>query len=474
MATSTDRSGRETGDVSQLPPPPPGAPRDTSDAAPTRRTTSSGVASSGGDATDGGWDWDRARDLAEAWYRPVTKPEGWWALGYLFFSALVSPFLFGAMVVVAAITFGLSFIGVGLLLIVPFFLMVEAFAGVEVYFAGLAGHEIEPRPTKPRRGFISSIFSMISDPVRWRHVAFVAFNVVTAWVLFAFGSLPASFVLQVIGGPAVLEIPVVGAQVEISFFPIALVVAVVAVGAIPRVSIWFAALKARISNWFIGTDRLAVAEQRVSDLSTQRRDILDAVASERRRIERNLHDGVQQQLVAIGLDLGMAEQQMDRDPERARELIGSARSKVQGSIGELRQLGRGLHPAILEDRGLDAALSAIVSGAAIPVSVHVDPDLDLSTDVAETIYFIANEAVANVLKHADAKVASVHVTRVAANVRITVHDDGVGGVDPNRGTGVAGIRARVNAVDGSITITSPAGGPTTFVAEIPRAAGGRP
>ncbi len=462
MATTTDRPGRETGDVNQLPPPPPpGARRRASEA------------DSGDRSVDGdGWDWDRGKELAEDWYRPITKPDGWWALAYLFLGALVSPFLFGAMVAVAAITFGLSFIGVGLLLIVPFFLMVEAFVGVEVYFASLAGHEIELRATKPRQGFVRSIFTMITDPTRWRHVGFVAINVVMAWLLFTFGSLPASFVLQVIGGPGALQIPTVGAQVEISFFPAALVVAVFAVGAIPRVAIWMATLKARISNWFIGTDRLAVAEQRVSDLSTQRRDILDAVASERRRIERNLHDGVQQQLVAIGLDLGMAEQQMARDPERAKELITNARSKVQGSIGELRQLGRGLHPAILEDRGIDAALSAIVSGAAIPISVHVDPDLELSTDVAETIYFIANEAVANVLKHANAKVASVHVTRVAANVRITVHDDGIGGVDPNRGTGVAGIRARVNAVDGSLTITSPAGGPTTFVAEIPREPGG--
>ncbi len=467
MATATERSERETGDVNQFPPPtPPG----TGSASPPPSPGSSGAA--GRTGGDDGWDWDRARELAEDWFRPVAKPDGWLALGYLFFSALAAPFLFAAMVAVAGITFGLTFIGVGLLLIVPFFAMVEAFANVEVYFARLAGHTIELRDTKPRSGFFGSIVAVLTDPVRWRQVAFIAINVVLGWILFGFGSFPLSLALQVFDGPAVFEVPVIGAQVSISIFPVALLVAVAAIGAIPRVAIWMAALKARISNWFIGTDRLAEAEQRVSALSTQRRDILDAVASERRRIERNLHDGVQQQLVAIGLDLGMAEQQMDRDPERARELITNARSKVQGSIGELRQLGRGLHPAILEDRGIDAALSAIVSGAAIPISVHVDPELELSTDVAETVYFIANEAVANVLKHARAKVASVHVAKVAANVRVTVHDDGIGGVDPNRGTGVAGIRARVHAVDGTLIITSPEGGPTTFVAEIPRQAGG--
>jgi signal transduction histidine kinase len=245
-------------------------------------------------------------------------------------------------------------------------------------------------------------------------------------------------------------------------------VAAVALGAAPRLVVLVARLKLQMTAWFLGPDRLAAAERRVTTLASQRQDILDAVASERRRIERNLHDGVQQQLVAIGLDLGMAEHHLDGDPDRARELIVSARQKVQGSIGELRQLGRGLHPAILEDRGIDAALSAIVSNAPIPISIHVDPDLDLSTDVAETVYFVVNEALANVMKHAKARVASVHVTKVGADVRVTVHDDGSGGVDPSKGTGIAGIRARVNAVDGTCTVTSPEGGPTTVVVQIPR------
>jgi signal transduction histidine kinase len=244
--------------------------------------------------------------------------------------------------------------------------------------------------------------------------------------------------------------------------------AAVLLGAAPRIAILVARFKAQVTGWFLGVDQLAEAKERVSTLSTQRQDILDAVASERRRIERNLHDGVQQQLVAIGLDLGMAEHHIGTDPARARELIVSAREKVHGSIGELRQLGRGLHPAILADRGIDAALSAVVAGSPIPISVHVDPELDLSTDVAETVYFVANEALANVLKHAGARVASVHVMKVAANVRVTVHDDGQGGVDASKGTGVAGIRARVNAVDGTFTVTSPVGGPTTLVVEIPR------
>lgn len=448
---------RETDSVSNLPPPlPPGANRPSAKAS----------------APTDGWDWDRAKDLAERWFRPLAERDGWLALGYLFAGAMIAPFVFGALVAAAALTFGLMFIVVGFFLVVPVFLLAELFAKIERAIAEIAGHRIELRTPRSLDGAgLRAPFQALTDPVRWRYAGFVAANVVLAPVLFAFGSFPFSLVVQAIFGGGVISGPgfSVGTGINIGATGIlALPLAAFFAGAIPRVALWMASLKAQIGNWFIGTDRLALAEQRVSVLSSQRSDILDAVASERRRIERNLHDGVQQQLVAIGLDLGMAEQQIEHDPVRARELIENARTKVQGSIGELRQLGRGLHPAILEDRGIDAALSAVVSGAPIPISVHVDPDLDLSTDVGETVYFVANEAIANVLKHAHARVASVHVSKVAANVRATIHDDGVGGVDDRGGTGIAGIRARVNAVDGTLSISSPPGGPTTLIAEVPR------
>lgn len=387
----------------------------------------------------------------------------------MFGSAIGAGLLFGAMVAFAGLTFGLLFIVVGIFLVVPFFLVVEQFTRIELWLASLAGHRIEPRPARSLEGAgPRQALRAISDSVRWRQVAFVAANVVMAWVFFMIGSFPLWLAIQLVPfnyftggfGP--------WAFLGVIAWLVSLPILAFAVGAIPRVAIWMAGVKAHVDTWFLGTGRLAAAEARVSTLSSQRQDILDAVASERRRIERNLHDGVQQQLVAIGLDLGMAANHLDRDPEAARELIESARHKVQGSIGELRQLGRGLHPAILEDRGIDAALSAVVSNSPIPISVQVDPDLELSTDVAETVYFVANEALANVLKHANAKVASIHVSRVGDNVRVTVHDDGGGGADPANGTGLAGMRARVNAVDGTLIVTSPDGGPTTLIAELPR------
>jgi signal transduction histidine kinase len=449
-------SGRENHPVPELPPPPPpGAP-----VPPPTGTNGPRSRSPIASADPSEWDWDRIRDLAERWFRPLVEPAGWRALGYLFVGMMAGIGFFVALTATAAVVFGLTFVVVGIFLIAPWFGLVRVFADAERAMAGWMGVTVPPRELRPA-GTLG--WRTITDPERWRMVGYLALNVVLAPALFGAGSFLYSLVFSSLFGSGSGIWPI-----DAVLGVLGLALAVLALGAAPRVVVMVATLKANLTAWFLGPDRLAKAEERVTELSTQRRDILDAVASERRRIERNLHDGVQQQLVAIGLDLGMAEQQLDRDPARARELIVNARQKVQGSIGELRQLGRGLHPAILEDRGIDAALSAIVSGAPVPVTVHVDDDLELDTDVAATVYFIANEAIANVLKHSRARGASVHVSRVAANVRVTVHDDGVGGADPTRGTGLAGIRARVHAADGTLHVTSPRGGPTTIVAELPR------
>ena len=436
---------RENGGVSDLPPPPippAGRPQPL-----------------GSDI-----DWHRLEAIARRWYQPLLERPGWMAALYLLVGMFSSIGFFVALIVVGSTVFGLCFAGIGLLLIGPFFRMVEALAGAERKMTEWVGVRVQPRPITPIRGLG---IRAVGDRERWRQVGFLALNLVVGvtignvglaayWLVprFAFDD-PTGFNVSLFGINPVLWV-------------VGLVIAALLLGAAPRIAVFVARFKAQVTSWFLGPDQLAAAELRVETLSTQRQEILDAVALERRRIERNLHDGVQQQLVAIGLDLGMAANHIYDDPPRAKELIGSAREKVQGSIGELRQLGRGLHPAILEDRGIDAALSAVVSGSPIPISVHVDPDLDLPRDVAETVYFVANESIANVLKHAKARVASVHVTRVGEHVRVTVHDDGIGGADPRRGSGLAGIRARVNGVDGVLTVTSPVGGPTTIVAEMRR------
>ncbi len=365
---------------------------------------------------------------------------------------LTSLLFFSIALGALATGYSLLVIAAGVPLTVVAFRIVEAFARSERRRALLVGVSIRDRPLKLANGFGPRAFVAVSsDPERWRLAGYLLANTVIAPTLFA----------------AAFAVPTLVVGQMFSFDILAWVLAIVLAGAIPRLAVLVARLKANIDAWMLGPDQLAGMRERVTTLSLQRQDILDAVAYERRRIERNLHDGVQQQLVAIGIDLGLATNHLTDDPELARSLIAQARDRVQGSIGELRQLGRGLHPAILEDRGLDAALSAVVAGAPLPISVHVDPRLAVSTDVEETLYFVANEAVANVLKHSHARVASIHVTVVGDVVRITVHDDGRGGADLAGGSGLAGIRARVRGVDGEFSLVSPEGGPTTISAEVP-------
>ncbi len=425
--------GRETGRMSSLPPPPPTTP-----AVAGERARS--------------FDWAMARDVAERWFRPLLDSDGWLALAYLSLGMLSAFTFFGLALAALATGYSLVVILVGVPLTVVAFRIVEAFARSERRRAALVGVTIDDRPLKPAKGFGPSAFLAVStDSERWRLVGCLLANAVIAPTMFA----------------AAFALPTLLIGQLFSFNILRCLVAIAFAGAIPRVAVVAGRVKANIDAWMLGPDQLAGMRERVSSLSLQRQEILDAVAHERRRIERNLHDGVQQQLVAIGIDLGLATNHLEDDPELARSLIAQARDRVQGSIGELRQLGRGLHPAILEDRGLDAALSAVVAGAPLPISVHVDQRLAASTDVAETLYFVANEAVANILKHSRARVASIHVTAVGDVARVVVHDDGRGGADPAGGSGLAGIRARVHGVDGVFSVVSPSGGPTTITAEVP-------
>jgi signal transduction histidine kinase len=289
-------------------------------------------------------------------------------------------------------------------------------------------------------------------------VAFVAASAIVGPVLFAVGVLPWSIVVQfAFGGLGWFGAGLGG-----------LVIAVLLAGAAPRATVAVAGAAHAYVAWFLGPDENARLAGRVEELASQRQQILDAVDAERRRIERNLHDGVQQQLVALGIDVARARARIDDDPDGARALLDDARHKVRSAVGELRLIGRGLHPAVLDDRGLDAALSSVVADSPIPITVSVTVAERLPDDVATTAYYVVSEAVANILKHSGARVASVRVEEEPGQaVRVTIHDDGGGGADASRGSGLAGMRARVEGLDGTFRIASPAGGPTTIVAEIP-------
>jgi signal transduction histidine kinase len=298
-----------------------------------------------------------------------------------------------------------------------------------------------------------------SDPDRWRQVGFHLLGIFLA-VLTLGGAVVAWGLTGANIGGLVTERRL-GVAVAQGLFVLVLV------GAAPRATQALAELHVRVTAWFLGPDRVAVLEAELVEQERRRREILDAVAAERHRIERNLHDGAQQRLVALGIDLGMAASKLPDDPEAARGLVEAAREKARTSLGELRMIGRGLHPAILEDRGLDAALSSVVADAPVPIELDVPSTLRLSPTVEETAYFVAAEAVANVVKHSGARTASIRVTHAGDLLSMVVHDDGRGGADPGVGSGIAGMAARVRAADGQFTCSSPPGGPTVITIDLP-------
>lgn len=223
----------------------------------------------------------------------------------------------------------------------------------------------------------------------------------------------------------------------------------------------------------VGRSRRAL-EERVADLTVRRSAAAAAEAQSLRRLERDIHDGPQQRLVRLGMDLSVAQRRLDDDPAAVRELLGQARTQAAEALAELRVLSRGIAPPILTDRGLEAALASITARSPAPTTLDVDLGAGpRPTAAIETAaYFVACEALTNTAKHAAASTAAVRVGRGtgpdgATVLRVEVADDGVGGADLAKGHGLAGLADRVAGLDGTLSVTSPVGGPTLLVAELP-------
>jgi signal transduction histidine kinase len=212
-------------------------------------------------------------------------------------------------------------------------------------------------------------------------------------------------------------------------------------------------------------DQAEMAE-RIETLESTRAGAVDLQESELRRIERDLHDGAQARLVALGMSLGMAEQKLSEDPQRAGELLAEARAGAEHALRELRDLARGIHPPVLADRGLDAALLSLANSTPLKVTLSIQVPERPPAVVETTAYFVAAEALANAAKHARAETVSIEITRVDHALELEVTDDGVGGADPD-GAGLLGLRQRVAALDGTLEVRSPPGGPTTIRARLP-------
>ncbi|MFJ3720401.1 sensor histidine kinase [Streptomyces sp. NPDC090057] len=214
----------------------------------------------------------------------------------------------------------------------------------------------------------------------------------------------------------------------------------------------------------LGPSRLSA---RVVELESDRGVVVDTAAADLRRIERDLHDGAQARLVSLAMDLGLAKEKLREDPQEAARMVADAHGEVKTALQELRDLARGIHPAVLTDRGLDAALSAVASRCTVPVRVEVELPSRPAAAIEGIAYFTVSELLQNVSKHSGARSASVDVWRSEDRLLIQVLDDGVGGADAAGGSGLAGLAGRLDAVDGVLVVESPAGGPTRVIAELP-------
>jgi signal transduction histidine kinase len=210
------------------------------------------------------------------------------------------------------------------------------------------------------------------------------------------------------------------------------------------------------------------SQARLAELQASRQRIVAAGDAERRRLERNLHDGAQQQLVALGMQLSLIQAGIRRDPSSAAALVTTASEQLAQSLHELRELARGIHPAVLS-HGLDAALESLAGRSTVPTAVFCDVPERQSEQVELALYFVACEALANVAKYANATTASVRLSRALGGVVIEIADDGVGGADETAGTGLRGLTDRVEALGGSLLVTSPPGAGTVVTAELPLA-----
>ncbi|MFC4001844.1 sensor histidine kinase [Prauserella oleivorans] len=292
-----------------------------------------------------------------------------------------------------------------------------------------------PVPDAERRhaeGWVRRWFAQLTDPTTWRDVAYLL------------AALPLGIVEFALGLVSIVLLPM-------------------AIWVMPGAG-W---LHGRFAMTLLGPPRADRLEAKASRLQASRARGVDAAEAERRRIERDLHDGAQQRLVAVAMTVGRAKAKLDGDPGELRALLDEAHTDAKLAVAELRDLARGIYPAVLADRGLDAALSAQAAKSPVPVMVEVELDVRPPAAVETTAYFIVGETLANVAKHSGATEATVRVWRAEDTVVVEVTDNGAGGASMRPGGGLAGLADRAATIDGVISVVSPSGGPTVIRADLP-------
>ncbi|MFD0024385.1 sensor histidine kinase [Streptomyces sp. NPDC058382] len=423
------------------------------------------------------------RHVVPAWLRAPVEARTWREFVYLMLSFPISVVLFCFAITMTSVSAGLliTFLGVPLLAVT--LAVCRGFGAVERVRARSLLKLDVPAPARVRGrtgGPMSWVGAVLKSGVSWRHLLYSLLHF--PWAVFAFcvsltfwswGWAALTYPLWHWIFPAYVGVSGIQLygdathQVYLdSGFELATTCALglVVVLVTPWIIRGLTQVDRLMLTGLLSPSQLA---SRVTELESDRGVVVDTAAADLRRIERDLHDGAQARLVALAMDLGLAKEKLTADPDAAAKMVGEAHGEVKVALQELRDLARGIHPAVLTDRGLDAALSAIASRCTVPVTVEVDLASRPAQAIEGIAYFTVSELLQNVSKHARATRASVDVWRTADRLMLQVTDNGRGGADPMSGSGLAGLTERLDAVDGVLVVDSPAGGPTTVTAELP-------
>ncbi|MFE6686555.1 sensor histidine kinase [Streptomyces sp. NPDC057743] len=370
---------------------------------------------------------------------PPRAPLGGWTwreIGYLLVNLPLEVAAFAVLVVWLVLGAGLSLTVVGLPLLASGLTACRLYGKLERARARAWLGVVVAEPSPPHaweRGFFGWLWSRLTDPVAWRHALFAVVRL--PWGIFTF------------------------AVTLVSLF--------VAWPVLPWLARWLSnADRAMVRGLLCPSDEL---ERRIAELESDRMVVTDTAAADLRRIERDLHDGAQARLVALAMGLGLAKEKLleGQADETVAAMVDEAHGEVKLALQELRDLARGIHPAILTDRGLGPALASLAGRCTVPVTTSVDLAERPAPAIEGIVYFTVSELLQNVSKHSGARRASVEVWRSRDRLLLQVHDDGRGGARLDGGSGMAGLADRLGAVDGLFVLDSPEGGPTRVTAEVP-------
>ncbi|MDX2675833.1 sensor histidine kinase [Streptomyces sp. NY05-11A] len=428
------------------------------------------------------------RQLLPSGLREPLTARHWRELLYVLLGLPIGIVLFTFAVTMLSLGAGLLVTFLGVPVLAAGLASCRGFGAVERARArGLLGLEVDaPEPLRPRgSGPMAWMGAVLKSGTSWRNVLYAV--VQFPWAVFSFGvtvtmwsfgwsmlTYPLWFwVFPVYGGQGGLQL--YGDEQHSVYLDNPFEIAVTAlVGllitlATPWIVRALTTVNRLLVHGLLGPSSLGA---RVVELESDRGVVVDTAAADLRRIERDLHDGAQARLVALAMDLGVAKETLRENPQAAARMVDDAHGEVKTALQELRDLARGIHPAVLTDRGLDAALSAVASRCVVPVRVEVDLVERPAPAIEGIAYFTVSELLQNISKHSGARSAAVDVWRVEDRLMLQVVDDGVGGADASGGgagggSGLAGLAGRLDSVDGILVVDSPVGGPTRITAELP-------